>query len=299
MPVRSSKGSLADSLFSQSALRRVQPDLVLKLFCAYPDWMRWISDNPWAIDQNQIQQFVPYAMENGIRSLWLGEVSSRELDTQAPTDAPNVLARKLTNLHRMLLDLVAAMAIAADTRKVRIYGAEAQSSWALAMRGRYPKFIGSEYLPENPKSLFPIQHQNLSNLSYPSGSFDLAITIEVLEHVPDMRLALSELARVLAPSGVLLSTFPFLYFSEESQIKARLIDNEIQHLVPNPEYHLDPHRKDGALVFELPAWDMLAQCRGCGFAQAEFVLYSTKIGCIAGPHLAGLWTLVCQMPAEK
>ena len=41
------------------------------------------------------------------------------------------------------------------------------------------------------------------------GHFDVVLCTEVLEHVPDPVAALTELARVLAPSGVLLLTVPF------------------------------------------------------------------------------------------
>jgi ubiquinone/menaquinone biosynthesis C-methylase UbiE len=44
----------------------------------------------------------------------------------------------------------------------------------------------------------------LSALPFPSESFDAVYCLEVLEHLPDTELALSELCRVLKPGGVLL-----------------------------------------------------------------------------------------------
>lgn len=46
------------------------------------------------------------------------------------------------------------------------------------------------------------------DLPFPDGTFDRVIASEVLEHVPDDRRAMSELARVLRPGGVLAVTVP-------------------------------------------------------------------------------------------
>jgi len=180
-----------------------------------------------------------------------------------------------------------------DTYTTRIYAAEALSPWALALRGRYPRFIGSEYLPgAEGKTLFPIQHQDLQGLDYPTGAFDIALTREVLEHVPDISAALRELARILRPGGVMLSTFPFLWGSEKGVLRARLHDGEVEHLVEAPEYHADPHRPDGALLFYSPGWDILEIARANGFSAAKLLFYSSTVGGIVNPHLAGIWIML-------
>jgi SAM-dependent methyltransferase len=45
-------------------------------------------------------------------------------------------------------------------------------------------------------------------LPFPSDSFDRVIAAEVLEHIPDDRSAVAELARVLRPGGTLAVTVP-------------------------------------------------------------------------------------------
>lgn len=46
------------------------------------------------------------------------------------------------------------------------------------------------------------------NLSYPDGNFDLVVSSEVIEHVGRPDQMIREIARVLAPGGVAILTFP-------------------------------------------------------------------------------------------
>ncbi len=50
---------------------------------------------------------------------------------------------------------------------------------------------------------------DITAIPEPDGSFDVVLCTEVLEHGPDPRSALPELARVLKPGGTLLLTAPF------------------------------------------------------------------------------------------
>ncbi len=47
-------------------------------------------------------------------------------------------------------------------------------------------------------------------LSYPDASFDLVLTSETLEHVPDLATAIGEIRRVLVPGGRHVFTIPQL-----------------------------------------------------------------------------------------
>jgi hypothetical protein len=99
---------------------------------------------------------------------------------------------------------------------------------------------------------------------------------------------------VLRPGGVMLSTFPFLYFSQDSQIKARLVEGEVEHLLADPEFHVSSLDQECAPVFQLPGWDIIEMAKDCGFADARFIFYYTKIGGIFGEDIAGYWFFVAQ-----
>jgi SAM-dependent methyltransferase len=62
---------------------------------------------------------------------------------------------------------------------------------------RLPRLTYAEY-PE----------QDIQALTYPDGAFDLVLTSETLEHVPDFRRALAETRRVLRSGGRHLFTVP-------------------------------------------------------------------------------------------
>jgi SAM-dependent methyltransferase len=61
-------------------------------------------------------------------------------------------------------------------------------------------------LPHLKYSEYP--EQDIQELSYPDASFDLLLTSETLEHIPEFRRALAETRRVLRPGGRHLFTIP-------------------------------------------------------------------------------------------
>lgn len=50
--------------------------------------------------------------------------------------------------------------------------------------------------------------EDAQRLSYPDAAFDLVVSTDVIEHVPDSPAMLREVARVLRPRGTALITFP-------------------------------------------------------------------------------------------
>jgi SAM-dependent methyltransferase len=67
-----------------------------------------------------------------------------------------------------------------------------------------PGLAYSEFEPEDQEAL----REDLCALSYPHATFDLVVSSETLEHVPDLSKALSEIHRVLKPGGRHVFTIP-------------------------------------------------------------------------------------------
>lgn len=75
---------------------------------------------------------------------------------------------------------------------------------------RLPGLAYSEFLEgaEPGATVDGVRREDLTRLSYPDAAFDLVITSETLEHVPDLDAALREVRRVLVPGGWHLFTVP-------------------------------------------------------------------------------------------
>jgi SAM-dependent methyltransferase len=97
---------------------------------------------------------------------------------------------------------------------------------------------------------------DITSLQFPNEFFDIIVSSEVLEHVPDLYAAFNEIHRVLRPGGVHIFTVP----PAKATKKLAVIENgEIKHLVLPPEYHGDPLGKGGILAYwhlgpDFPQW---------------------------------------------
>jgi hypothetical protein len=91
--------------------------------------------------------------------------------------------------------------------------------------------------------------EDITELTYGDESLDLIVSSDVLEHVPDLKAAFRESARVLRPGGMHLFTVPTRIKTRQ---RACIESGQIRHLVDSPEYHADPLDPAGILAF----WDV-------------------------------------------
>lgn len=81
------------------------------------------------------------------------------------------------------------------------------------------------------------RNEDISHLTYADASFDLVLSSETLEHVPDFRAALRETRRVLRPGGRHIFTVPIAASRSTTVARAELRgDGEIVHHM-TPLYH--------------------------------------------------------------
>jgi SAM-dependent methyltransferase len=90
--------------------------------------------------------------------------------------------------------------------------------------------------------------QDLEETSFAGDTFDLILTEDVMEHVADPERVFSEIRRILKPGGYHVATIPVFWNQKESTTRAVLRDGQLRHLL-EPEYHGDPNRPGGVLVF--------------------------------------------------
>ena len=82
-----------------------------------------------------------------------------------------------------------------------------------------------------------VVNQDLQQLTFDSGSFDLVVTSDILEHVRKPWLAFAEIKRVLKPGGRHVFTVPLQYpMPPKTMYRVDVSTGEDRHLVP-PVYH--------------------------------------------------------------
>lgn len=116
-----------------------------------------------------------------------------------------------------------------------------------------------------------ILHQDLTALTYPDNSFDLCMSFEDLEHIPDYKAVIKELHRVTKPGGHVLLSAPFIFENDKTITRATINDRgEVTHLL-EPEYHGDPVLPLGILCYYHFGWDLLDDFKDAGFKSVKIV----------------------------
>jgi SAM-dependent methyltransferase len=124
----------------------------------------------------------------------------------------------------------------------------------------------------------------LEQLTFPSDSFDLFITQDVMEHVFNPERALAEVMRVVRHGGAHVFTAPKYRGTRCSAQRARFEGGQIVHLA-EPEYHGNPVGDGRSLVtwqygddFEALIW------RWCGYPTTTLITRDASLG-LAGEFL--------------
>lgn len=266
-----------------------------KVFRSMPDWRAWLQSHSFVRDEIYIQGVLERITEAGITDPLTDLLyPPSEIHVVSKNLRETIRAGKLISRHRaLLLELrqAGSMDAALMGRKARIYAPEALTEFALYMRSRYPKFLGSEYAESEAEkqSLFPIPHQDIQALSFMDESFDLILSNDVFEHIPDLDKALAESRRVLRPDGYLIATFPFA-FERQVGIRKAVFENNSMKYLTEPEFHGNPMNPEkGSLVFEVPGWDLVERAKRAGFSDAAYVFNSSTKHGILGRELAGVF----------
>jgi SAM-dependent methyltransferase len=141
-------------------------------------------------------------------------------------------------------------------------------------------YVSSEYFGDAYKSGEMVNgtlHVNLLDTRFEDNKFDVVLTSDVLEHIPDPYQAFREIHRILKPGGVHIFTVPFYqthYFDEK---RAELIDRHLIHHM-DPIYHLDPHNPNGILVYNIFSIEMILNLSKTGYRTIMHKLYDFRYG---------------------
>ena len=104
-----------------------------------------------------------------------------------------------------------------------------------ALLRELPRLAFSDYRgPERLGQLVDgARNEDICRLTYADASFDIVLSSDTLEHVPDFRAALAETRRVLRPGGRHIFTVPVVWSRSTTEARAHVGgDGEIIHLMP-------------------------------------------------------------------
>jgi hypothetical protein len=163
-----------------------------------------------------------------------------------------------------------------------IYNTETTGALHLQLAG-LPGYVCSEYFGDQYTSGEMVEgrlHEDLQALSFANDSFDLVMSSDVMEHMPEPYIAHAEIFRVLKPGGRHIFTVPYSPALAEDQVRAKIVDGEIVYL-EEKAFHGDPVRPDeGVLVWTIFGLNMLDRLRALGFEAAQWVLDESSHGII-------------------
>jgi SAM-dependent methyltransferase len=89
--------------------------------------------------------------------------------------------------------------------------------------------------------------EDLTQMTFKDGEFDLFITSDVFEHVFNPGKAFKEIARVIKPGGAHIFTMPWYPALKNSLERATLKNGKIEY-IQEPMYHGNPIDEKGSLV---------------------------------------------------
>ena len=179
---------------------------------------------------------------------------------------------------------LAAIAAHINQNRWTVYLAEANSILSDFLKRHLKRdlIVCSEYFGPDYHSgdtVKGILHEDLQHTSFADEAFDVILTSEVLEHVPNAMVAEQELMRILKPNGIYCFTVPFAPTHDHDIVYAELVENGNTRYLAEPQYHDDPLRPEGALVFRIFSFnDMKQRFESMGHEFKSYRFWSESLG---------------------
>lgn len=112
------------------------------------------------------------------------------------------------------------------------------------LRLHAPRYLASYFFPNKPAGEFVgnLRNENLENQTFYDETFDLVITLDVMEHVFSPSKAYQEIYRTLRRGGLYIHTFPIRkWLVEGAMARAQQEpEGQVKLLVEPPEFHGSP-----------------------------------------------------------
>lgn len=148
-------------------------------------------------------------------------------------------------------------------------------------------YLSCEYFGRGYKSgdmVDGVLNVDLASSHFDENTFDIVMTSDVFEHIPEPYVAFKEVRRILKPGGVHIFTVPFYQTSYFDEKRAEIADGEVIYHMESI-YHLDPLNPDGILVYNIFSLEMLLKLAQLGFHTTMHKLYDIRYGILGNNGL--------------
>ena len=134
-------------------------------------------------------------------------------------------------------------------RELKIHESSPGGPLSAKLARECPKYLPTHFFPDTPRGQIHsgFRCEDLMAQTFENESFDLVITSDVFEHLPDVALAVREIMRTLKPGGAHIFTVPWVRWSK-TLVRALVKEGVLVHL-EKPDYHGNPIDESGSLVF--------------------------------------------------
>jgi SAM-dependent methyltransferase len=131
----------------------------------------------------------------------------------------------------------------------------------------------------------PDYFYNGNTLPFPEGSFDMVMSTQVLEHVPNPSAVISEMARVCKLGGAVVISIPFVYQEHEEPFDYfRFTQYGIEELLTKAGLKLEALKKDSSaleaiaiLINVYIMQNLVPNVRGLGRLYALFFCFPIQV----------------------
>lgn len=120
---------------------------------------------------------------------------------------------------------------------------------------------------------------------FPADSFDMVISTQVLEHVPDPRAMLKEMARVCKPGGGVVISLPFVYQEHEEPFDYfRFTRFGVEELLTKTGWQIETLKRDSssleaiAILFNVYIiHNLVPKIKGVGYFYTLFFCFPVQV----------------------
>jgi len=135
--------------------------------------------------------------------------------------------------------------VAPNWRRLRIHeSSPADRGISRKLRSQAPRYLGSYYYPDKKFGEFvgSLRNEDLEKQTFFDETFDVVVTLDVMEHVFQPAKVYQEIYRTLATGGYYIHTFPIKKAIVDGAMPRAALgaDGKVKFLVEPPEYHGSP-----------------------------------------------------------